>query len=131
MLMLSVSASPGCGAVDRGDSVAGAPVDERPIGEPIKESHATQAGALTIIAPTVTTAEVRPLRAVSLATLGWRIISTSPSAVLGIAVKVPARTDRAAASASMASDLPLLRRERRSARSRLNDSMPAASHLTW
>jgi hypothetical protein len=56
VLMLSVSASPGCGAVDRGDSVAGAPVDERPIGEPIEESHATQPGALTIIAPTVTTA---------------------------------------------------------------------------
>ena len=46
----------GLWGVDRGDSVAGAPVDERPIGEPVEESRATQPGALTIIAPTVMTA---------------------------------------------------------------------------
>ena len=34
----------------------------------------------------------------------------------GIVVEVPARIDRAAASASRTSDLPLLRRERRSPR---------------
>ena len=59
-------------------------------------------------------------------TLHYERIST----IVNIAVEVPARTDRAAASASIASDLPLLRRERRSPRSRLNDSMPAALQVT-
>ena len=41
----------------------------------------SSAGAFTISVLRVMIAEVRPLRAVSLATLGWRIISTSPSGV--------------------------------------------------
>ena len=98
------------------------------LGSPSRDSR-NSAGVLTIRALRVMIAEVRPLRAVSLATLTWRIISTSPSAVLGIAVEVRARTDRAAASASIASDLPLLRRDRRSPRSRLNDPMPAPSQV--
>ena len=51
-------------------------------------------------------ATVRAFTAVSRATLSWRIISTAPSAVFGIAVDWPANTDRAATSASMVSDLP-------------------------
>ena len=82
---------------------------------PSRDSR-NSAGAFTTSVLRVMIAEVRPLRAVSLATLTWRIISASPSAVLGIAVEVPVRTDRAAASASIASDLPLLRLERRSPR---------------
>lgn len=82
---------------------------------PSRDSR-NSAGALTIRVLRVMIAEVRPLRAVSRATLTWRIISASPSAVLGTAVEVPARTDRATASVSIASDLPLLRLERRSPR---------------
>ena len=82
---------------------------------PSRDSR-NSAGAFTTSALRVVIAEVRPLQPVSLATLTWRIISTSPSAVLGIAVEIPPRTDRAAASASIASDLPLLRRDRRSPR---------------
>ena len=51
-------------------------------------------------------AEVRALTAVRRATLRWRIISTAPSAVFGIAVDWPARTDRAAVSASHGVGLP-------------------------
>ena len=64
----------------------------------------------------LTIAAVRALTARSLATLTWRIISTAPSAVLGIAVAWPAKTARAAFSASMVSDLPRSRRSRRSVR---------------
>ena len=45
---------------------------------PSRDSRSS-AGAFTIKAPTVMIAEVRPLRAVSLATLTCRIISTSPT----------------------------------------------------
>ncbi|RKE22110.1 helix-turn-helix protein [Streptomyces sp. TLI_171] len=45
-----------------------------------------------------------------------RIISASPSAVFGVAVANPARTARAAFSASRVSDLPFMRRSRRSGR---------------
>ncbi len=72
------------------------------LASPSRDSRSS-AGALTISVLRVIVAEVRPLRAVSLATLTWRIISTSPSAVFGTAVEVPARTDRAAASASIVS----------------------------
>ena len=61
-------------------------------------------------------AAVRAFTAVSRATLSWRMISTAPSAVLGTAVDWPASTDRAAASASIVSDLPAARRKRRSPR---------------
>ena len=61
-------------------------------------------------------AEVRALTAVQRATLRWRIISTAPSAVFGMAVDWPARTDRAAVSASTVSDFPAIRRVRRSPR---------------
>ena len=54
--------------------------------------------------------------AVRRATLRWRIISTAPSAVFGMAVDWPARTDRAAVSASTVSDFPAIRRVRRSPR---------------
>ena len=51
-------------------------------------------------------AVVRAFMAVSRVILSWRIISTAPSAVLGMAVDCPASRDRAATSASMVSDLP-------------------------
>ena len=54
---------------------------------PLRDSR-SPAGALMIRALRVMIAVVRPLRAVSLAILTWRIISTSPSAVLGIVVAV-------------------------------------------
>ena len=59
---------------------------------------------------------VRAFTAVSRATLSWRIISTAPSAVFGVAVDWPANTDRAATSASTVSDFPPARRVRRSPR---------------
>ncbi len=74
------------------------------------------AGARTTICFRVIIATVRAFTAVSRATLSWRIISTAPSAVFGIAVDWPANTDRAATSASMVSDLPAARRVRRSPR---------------
>ena len=55
-------------------------------------------------------AVVRAFTAVSRVIFSWRIISTTPSAVLGMAVDCPASTDRAATSASMVSDLPAARR---------------------
>ena len=61
-------------------------------------------------------AVVRAFMAVSRVILSWRIISTAPSAVLGMAVDCPASRDRAATSASMVSDLPAARRVRRSPR---------------
>lgn len=64
----------------------------------------------------VTMAWVRDLTAVSRAILVWRIISTVPSALFGVAVAVPARTARAAFSASIGSDLPRWRRTLRSGR---------------
>ena len=66
------------------------------------------AGALMAIALSVTIAAVLALRAVSRATLSWRIISTTPSADFATAVAWPDSTARAAASASVASDLALL-----------------------
>ena len=72
--------------------------------------------AVTMICFKVIIAAVRAFTAVSRATLSWRMISTAPSAVLGIAVDWPASTDRAAASASIVSDLPAARRKRRSPR---------------
>ncbi len=51
-------------------------------------------------------AVVRAFTAVSRVILSWRIISTVPSALLGVAVDWPASTDRAAASASRVSNLP-------------------------
>ena len=51
-------------------------------------------------------AVVRAFMAVSRVILSWRIISTAPSAVLGMAVDCPASRDRAATSASMVSDVP-------------------------
>ena len=56
----------------------------------------------TTICFRVIIAVVRAFTAVSRAILSRRIISTAPSAVLGIAVDWPASTERAAASASMA-----------------------------
>lgn len=61
-------------------------------------------------------AEVRALTATSLATLIWRIISTTPSLVFGTEVAVPDSTARAAFSASRVSLLPRSRRSRRSVR---------------
>ena len=60
-------------------------------------------GALTRICLSVLIAVVRALTALSRATLSCRIISTAPSAVLGVAVACPASTARAAASASIVS----------------------------
>ena len=48
--------------------------------------------------------------AVSRATLSSRIASTAPSPVLGVTTLVPARTSRAACSASTGSLLPCKRR---------------------
>lgn len=52
------------------------------LGSPSSDSRKS-AGAFTTSVLRVMLAEVRSLRAVSLATLTWQIISTSPSAVLG------------------------------------------------
>ena len=73
-------------------------------------------GAVTTICFSVIIAAVRALTAVRRATLRWRIISTAPSAVFGMAVDWPARTARAAISASTVSDFPAIRRVRRSPR---------------
>ena len=73
-------------------------------------------GACTMICFSVFIAVVRAFMAVSRVILSWRIISTAPSAVLGMAVDCPASRDRAATSASMVSDLPAARRVRRSPR---------------
>ena len=67
----------------------------------------------------------RAFTAGSRATLSCRIISTPPSAVFGVAVAWPASTDRAAASASIQSDLPATRRRRRSARFTSTTRYPA------
>ena len=71
-------------------------------------------------------AVVRAFMAVSRVILSWRIISTAPSAVLGMAVDCPASRDRAATSASMVSDLPAARRVRRSPRFTFHDMMPGS-----
>ena len=63
---------------------------------PSRDSRSS-GGALTTIALSATIAAVRPLRAVSLAILTWRIISAVPSADLGTAVAAPESTERAAA----------------------------------
>ena len=83
--------------------------------------------AVTMICFKVIIAAVRAFTAVSRATLSWRMISTAPSAVLGIAVDWPASTDRAAASASIVSDLPAARRKRRSPRFTSRDTMPRSA----
>ena len=62
------------------------------------------AGAVTIMAFTVCMAWVRPLTAVSRATLKWRIISTV--LVLDFGQAWPPNTARAALSASSGSLLP-------------------------
>ena len=73
-------------------------------------------GACTTICFSVFIAVVRAFTAVSRVIFSWRIISTAPSAVFGMAVDCPASTDRAATSASRVSDLPAARRVRRSPR---------------
>lgn len=70
-------------------------------------------------------AEVRALTATSLATLTVRITSTTPSAVLGMAVAWPAGTGRAAFSALRVSDFPRNRRSRRSVR------MTSMTLMSW
>jgi hypothetical protein len=72
-------------------------------------------------------ADVRAFTAVSLATLTCRSTSTWPSAVLGMAVATPARTWRAATSASAVSDLPLARRAWRLPPVHLHDAVASSS----
>ena len=90
----------------------------------------SRGGACTTICFSVFIAVVRAFTAESRATLSWRIISTAPSAVLGIAVDWPANTDRAATSASTVSDLPAARRVRRVAPIDFHDTMPRSTHRT-
>ena len=71
-------------------------------------------------------AVVRAFMAVSRVILSWRIISTAPSAVLGMAVDCLASRDRAATSTSMVSDLPAARRVRRVAPIHFHDMMPGS-----
>ena len=71
---------------------------------------------MTIIDRSVLMAAVLALTAPSLATRRALMASIGPSASFGATVAVPARTARAAASASIGSDLPRLRRNRRSGR---------------
>ena len=100
--------------------------EERLVGERVEGSRSA-GGAVTTICFRVIIAEVRALTAVRRATLRWRIISTAPSAVFGIAVDWPARTDRAAVSASTVSDLPAaIRRVRRSPRFTSSDLVPGS-----
>src|SRR4051812_38223 len=82
------------------------------------------AGAPTMIAFSVTMAWVRPLTAVSRATLRWRIISTVPVPDFGRAVACPPSTARAALSASSGSLLPFRRRSCRSGRLTSRTAMP-------
>ncbi len=70
------------------------------------------AGALMSKACRPSSATVLAFRALSRATLTSRIISTTPSAGLVVAPAVPASTERAAASVSSESLLPLSRRPR-------------------
>ena len=72
----------GCGGVPGADSIPGVDFYERPSVRPSRDSHSS-GGALTIIALNATIAAVRPLRAVSLAILIWRIISAVLSADWG------------------------------------------------
>ena len=75
-------------------------------------------------------AVVRAFTAVSRVILSWRIISTTPSAVLGMAVDCPASTDRAATSASMVSDLPGGAARAPFAAIHFHHPMPRAAHRT-
>jgi hypothetical protein len=77
----------------------------------------TGAGAVTSSALSWLMAAVRALLAPRRAVRNTGIASTIPSRRLGAAVAVPASTARAAASASIGSDLPRCRRVRRSGRS--------------
>ena len=74
----------------------------------------SSAGAVTTRAFIWLTAWVRALTAESLALLSIRIISVSPSPDLGVALATPARTARAAISASVGSLLPFRYRVDRS-----------------
>ena len=83
------------------------------------------AGACTTICFSVFIAVVRAFTAVSRVIFSWRIISTAPSAVFGMAVDCPASTDRAATSASRVSDLPAARRAAPVAPIHFYNPMPA------
>ena len=83
-------------------------------------------GACTMICFSVFIAVVRAFMAVSRVILSWRIISTAPSAVLGMAVDCPASRDRAATSASMVSDPPASRLRPAVAPIHFHDMMPGS-----
>jgi hypothetical protein len=85
-------------------------------GRPSSTSR-TAAGAVTTSAVSWLMAAVRALLAPERAVRDTRIASTIPSRRLGTAVATPASAARAAASASIGSDLPRCRRVRRSGRS--------------
>ena len=70
----------------------------------------TRSGAVSMRLCSWFAAAVRAFIAPARATRSWRSASTGPVPVLGITVASPARTARAAASASTGSDLPRRRR---------------------
>jgi hypothetical protein len=83
-----------------------------------RSSSASRTGAGAVISSALSwlIAAVRALLAPRRAVRNTRIASMIPSRRLGAAVAVPASTARAAASASIGSDLPCCRRMRRSGR---------------
>ena len=96
----------------------------------VLEGFSQPGGAFTTIGFSVIIAVVRAFTAVSRAILSWRIISTAPSAVLGVAGDWLASTARAAASASRVSDWPAARRRLRSPRFTSATRCPARRVLT-
>src|SRR5829696_1977723 len=84
------------------------------------------AGALTMMALSVSMAWVLALTAASRAIFKWRIISTEPVPDFGSAVACPPSTARAAASASSGSSLPRWRRALRSGRLTSRTRCPAS-----
>ena len=107
-----VRAQPGTGATNVGV--------ERP-----SSASRRLAGAVTSSPLSWLMAAVRALTAPLRAVRSARIDSTIPSRRLGAAVATPASTARAAASASIGSDLPRWRRVRRSGRS------TSTTHTPW
>ena len=112
------------GRVDGARSESGAAREQAVIGEVVEGFSQCRRGVHDDLF-SVFIAVVRAFTAVSRAIFSWRIISTAPSAVFGMAVDCPASTDRAATSASRVSDLPAARRVRRSPRFTSTTRCPA------
>ena len=128
------------GRVDGAGSESGAAREQAVIGEGVvEELLAVPAGRARRSASACSSRRVvRAFTAVSRVIFSWRIISTAPSAVFGMAVDCPASTDRAATSASRVSDLPAAplavacagREPGRAAPIHFYNPMPRAAHRT-